>query len=440
MTDDDRNGSLLHPRAAKSSSESDMVPAWLRVTAAWGWRLIVLGIVLLALASMFTSVSAIVVPVIIALFITAPMGLVVDRLASWHIHRGIGAALAILLLIVVVLGLMTVAGAEIVAGFSDLSDAAIAGFDELLTWLADGPLHVSADQLAQFQDSLVELLQGNWAGIASGALSFTGTVGGLAAGSIIALITLFFFLRDGGSMWNWAIGVMPDSTSAQIDRAGHNAWHTLRRYTQTTVFVAFVDAVGIGLGAWILGVPLAFPIAILVFLFSFIPMLGATLSGIIAVLVALVDGGLTTALWMTGVVLLVQQLEGNVLYPLLFGKVSSLHPLVILLTVSFGTLLLGLVGAIIAVPIVAFIAAFARGLHKEFRPAPEPPPLSDQIPELAHKSVEAIQRVVHTGQIRVRNRGGADASQGEDSEEAPPTEDQIPIHHPGAADDEDGRA
>ncbi len=411
-----------------------MVPLWLRVTAAWGWRLIVLCILLFALGSLFTTVSTIVVPVIIALFIAAPLGLFVDWLARWRIHRGIGAALAIVLLILVVIGLMTVAGAEIVAGFDSLSVAAVEGFNELIVWLSDGPLHVGADQLKEFQDSLVTLLQGNWAGIASGALSFTGTIGGLAAGSVIALLTLFFFLRDGAVMWGWAIGMMPDSTSSQIDRAGHNAWHTLRRYTQTTVFVAFVDAVGIGAGAYFLGVPLAFPIAILVFLFSFIPMLGATLSGFIAVLVALVDGGLNTAVAMLVVVLLVQQIEGNVLYPLLFGKVSSLHPLVILLTVSFGTLLLGLVGAIIAVPIVAFITAFARGLHKEFRPAPEPPPLSDQIPELAHKSVEAIQRVVHTGQIRVRNRHDEDEGDGVLREDlAPPTEDQIPIHRPADA-------
>ncbi|MDN4474090.1 AI-2E family transporter [Demequina zhanjiangensis] len=427
MADEDAPTTRSHVTYMQGTDAADTVPAWLRIAAAWGWRLIVVGVVVVAAGSLFTTVSTIVIPVIIALFIAAPLEVVVARLQSWHIPRGLGSAIAILGLFTVVSALVVLAGAEIVSGFDELRIAALQGFNELITWLSEGPLHISAEQLQEIQDNILSLVQGNALGLASGALSFTGTIGGLVAGTVIALLSLFFFMRDGSSMWGWAVGLLPDDNIDQVDRAGNNAWHTLRRYTQTSVFVAFVDAVGIGVGAWILGVPLALPIGILVFLFSFIPLFGATLSGIIAVLVALVDGGPITALIMAGIVLLVQQIEGNVLYPWLFGKVSSLHPMVILLTVAAGTLLLGLVGAIIAVPVVAFFTAFARGLQKEFRPDPEPAPLSGQLPELAHRSKEAFQRVVHTGQIRIR---------GNHDDPEPPTEEQIPVRRKD--DDEDG--
>jgi predicted PurR-regulated permease PerM len=174
---------------------------------------------------------------------------------------------------------------------------------------------------------VVQQAQDNAWGLASGALSVTGVVGGLVAGVIIALLSLFFFLRDGRVIWSWIADLVPgEEASARVDRAGMGAWRMLRKYTQTSVFVAFVDAVGIGAVAWILGVPLAFPIAILTFVTSFIPLVGAGIAGVVATLIALVDGGWTTAAFMLAGVLLVQQIEGNVLYPWLFGKAVSIHP------------------------------------------------------------------------------------------------------------------
>ncbi|WP_084075085.1 AI-2E family transporter [Demequina sp. NBRC 110052] len=439
MADQETEAPRSHVHYTRGHDVVEDVPTWLRLSAAWAWRLIVVGIIVAALGSLFMQVSSLFIPVIIALFITAPLGTLVDRLERWHLPRGLGALVAILLLIIVVAGLMTLAGAEIAAGFDDLRVAALQGFNELVTWLAEGPLHVSADQLENARQTVMDYLQGNAAGLASGALSITGTVTGLIAGIAIALLTLFFFLRDGEGMWRWAVGLLPDRNVDSVDRAGRGAWLTLRRYTQTTVFVAFVDAVGIGLGAWILGVPLALPIGILVFLFSFIPLFGATISGIIAVLVALVDGGTVTALWMVGIVLLVQQIEGNVLYPWLFGKVASLHPLVILITVSVGTITLGLVGAVIAVPIVSFFVAFGRGLHAELS---EPPPLTTgQLPVIAQRSKDALlrakDRMTHTSQIRVRGRGSAQGSAddapargAEDSAGPEPTEGTIRVRRP----------
>lgn len=382
------------------------VPMALRVTAAWSWRVVVIGIVGIALFTAFLNLSQLMVPLIIALLIAAPLERFVSRLARHGFPRSAGAALTILAGLLIITALVALAGTSIVAGFDDLKDAAVSGFNTFIDWLSSGPLHVGSDKIDQGVNNLTGLLQDNAMGVASSAFGVTTAIGGLVAGSIIALLALFFFLRDGRIMWVWAVNHMPVEDRGRVDRAGLNAWHTLARFTQTSAFVAFVDAVGIGLGAWIIGVPLALPIAILVFLFSFIPLFGATISGAVAVLVALFDGGWKTALVMVAVVLVVQQIEGNVLYPWLFGKAASIHPMVILLTVSAGTLILGLVGAVVAVPLLAFATAFVTGYRKEFNPEREDPPISSAIPIIADKSRSALrtarERISHTTEIRVR--------------------------------------
>lgn len=429
------------------------VPRGLRISAAWSWRLIVLGIVLVAFFYLFTSLSTLFVPLIIALLIAAPLERVVHHLERWHIPRGVGALLSILALLGIVSFLLGAASTSIVSGFGDLRDAAIEGFETFTKWLADGPLHMGQDQLNDYLDQAQGWLTDNAGGVASGALGAASTIGGVVAGIVIALFALFFFLRDGRKLWLWSARLAPGESTDRVDRAGIHAWNTLRRYTQTTVFVAFVDAVGIGLAAWILGVPLALPIAILVFLFSFIPMFGATLSGAIASLVALVDGGWTTALLMLGAVLLVQQLEGNVLYPWLFGKALSLHPLVVLLTISAGTLTLGLVGAVIAVPIVSFFYAFSRALRDEYKPDEEEvPPITATVPVFAERSRQIVQRArarrAHTGEIRQQDTAARDLPPSKttqtsttppaaDAEQSPPATGQIPVRRPEERDGDD---
>lgn len=365
------------------------VPWPLVITAAYSWRIIAIGVLVVFVFSAVSRLTPIVVPLIIAVLIAAPLERLVTRMNRKGIPRGLGAAAVILSLIVVIVGLMAIAGTAIVAGFDELRIAALEGFEQIIDWLITGPLHIAEERLTNITGQLSTWLEGNWQGVANGALSVTGTIGSVFAGMLIALISLFFVLRDGRSMWLWFVKLVGGGNAGRIDAAGRNSWITLRRYTQTSAFVAFVDAVGIGLAAWILGIPLAFPIAITVFLFSFIPMFGALISGAIAVAVALVDGGLTTALIMLGCVLLVQQLEGSILYPWLFGKAADIHPMVILLSVSAGTLLAGFVGAVIAVPIVAFTIAFIMGLRKEFVVV-EPPPISAQLPTIRERTRSAL--------------------------------------------------
>lgn len=381
------------------------VPFGLVMAAAFAWRAIVIGIVVMFLVGVFAALSPILLPLVIALIIAAPLERLVTRLEQYKIPRGAGAAIVLLSLTFVILALLGIAGGSIYAGFNDLKEAALKGFDQFLVWLTDGPLHIAEERIQEVIGQVQGLLQDNWVGVANGALTVTGTIGAVLAGIVIGLLSLFFFLRDGRKMWLWSVNSMGGQYAPRVDSAGQHAWITLRRYAQTSAFVAFIDAVGIGIGAWILGIPLAFPIAIMVFLFSFIPLFGATISGAIAVLVALVDGGWITALIMLGIVILVQQIEGSILYPWLFGKAASLHPMVILVTVSAGTLLAGLVGAVVAVPLVAFGTAFVVGLRREI--VDEAMPISQQLPQLRAKSRNLLHR---KRRLKEDAGDGADAS------------------------------
>ena len=207
--------------------------------------------------------------------------------------------------------------------------------------------------------------------LASGALSTAGTVVEVLASGFLVLFATFFFLRDGGRIWRFLVGLLPTAARAPIARAGQQSWLTLVAYVKATVLVAFIDAVGIGLALLILRVPFALPLAALVFLSSFVPIVGATVSGAVAVLVALVTRGPLVALVVLIAVVLVQQLEGHVLQPLIMGRAVAIHPLAVIVAIATGVVLAGIIGALVAVPVVAVLNTGIR--HLIYRRA-EPPP------------------------------------------------------------------
>ena len=308
--------------------------------------------------------KVIVVSVAVALLLSvllAPVARWLRRVLRFR--RGAAAITSVLLLLAAVAGLVVLAGRSIVNGFGDLSEQASQGVDEALAWLSDGPLNVSTDQLDQLIGQGRDQLSENVDTLLSGALSVTTTVGHVAAGALIALFCTFFFLLDGRTVWAWAVGLLPLSVRERVHQAGRRGIVTLSGYTRTQILVAFVDATGIGLGAAILGVPLAVPLATLVFVGSFIPIVGAIATGAVAVLVALVAKGWVVALIMLGVVLLVQQVEGHVLQPFLMGHAVSLHPVAVLLVVAAGSMAAGIVGALFAVPIAAVLNTVVLYLH-----------------------------------------------------------------------------
>lgn len=350
-----------------------------RGAAAWAWRIAIIVIVTGGIVVGMMHLSLVVVPVLVAVLLASLMMPIVNWLTE---KSGMPRALAVALTLLVIFGavgfLFTMAVRAVGTGIIELYDKAVDGLNELITWLAEGPLELSQDQLQSYLDQAIQQVETNASSIIAGAVTATTTVGQVFAGALIALFCLFFFLRDGRTIWTWVVGLTPHAARPKIDGAALRGWINLGQYARMQILVAFIDGVGIGLGAWILGVPLALPLGLLVFLGAFIPIVGAVLTGSIAVLVALVDGGFWNAVIMLAIVLGVQQIEGNVLQPFLMGKALKLHPVAVLLAVTAGTLLGGIVGALLAVPVMAVANAVMLYLHGRDNAPPEVRPGLDR--------------------------------------------------------------
>ena len=340
------------------------VPPSVRAAASWSWRLLAITGALIVIGYLAVVFKTIVVPVAIALMLTVLLTPVVRFFETrLRFSRALACAAALIGLVVLVLALVAAAGGSIASGFADLKDQAQEGFDQFMDWLRTGPLNLDANDITRYVNTLTKSLSSNTSTWVSGALGAAVTVGHVAAGTLIALFCTFFFLHDGRTIWGWVVGLLPVRSRDRVHQAGRRGIVTLAAYTRTQILVAFVDAVGIGLGAFILRVPLALPLAILVFVGSFVPIVGAVVTGAVAVAVALVANGWVSALVMLGVVLLVQQIEGHVLQPFLMGHAVSLHPVAVLLSVAAASFVGGIVGALFAVPLVAVLNTVTLYLH-----------------------------------------------------------------------------
>ena len=351
----------------------DTVPRGLRIAAAWAGRLILLCAAAYVLLRLVSLLRVVVIPVAVALLLAA----LFEPAAGALRRRGLNASIAAL--IVLVTGLIAVFGSlglivqTFVSQFDDLATQVSEGLDQVQGWLSRGPLKLDDQQLSALVERAQQALSQNQGVLTSGALSTATTLGEVVSGFFLVLFSLFFFLRDGGRIWNFLCRMLPRPARVPVARAGHYSWSTLISYVRATVLVAFVDALGIGIGLFVMDVPLALPLAALVFLSAFIPVVGATLSGVVAVLVALVTQGPVTALIILGVVLAVQQLEGNVLEPLIMGRAVALHPLAVILVIAVGIVVAGIVGGLVAVPLLAVTNTAVRYLsgHPDGEPTPD---------------------------------------------------------------------
>lgn len=338
------------------------VPFALQTAAAWAWRLMIVGIAGAALYWMLSQVSLIVISVMIAALLAGLLSPVVYFFRRNRIHAGIATAITELGLIVGVIGLLAMVGQQLTSGFSSLADQVIEGWNQLVALLNNLPIDLGADQIDQYISQLLTTLQANTSGILDGVASVGSTAADLGTGLVIVLFTLIFFLMEGERIWLFVVKLFPRASRRAVNGAGRRGWKSLVSYVRVQVFVAAVDAVGIGLSAFFLGVPLALPLGVLVFLGSFIPIVGALLTGAIAVLLALVANGLVNALIMLAMVLIVQQIESNILQPLVMGKAVSLHPLAVVIAVVGGSILYDIVGALFAVPVLAVVNTIIRYL------------------------------------------------------------------------------
>jgi predicted PurR-regulated permease PerM len=340
-------------------------PHVLRFAAAWSWRLLIVVAAIWVFLQVFALLSVVLVPVIIGLLLAAVASPVADRLTGWGLPRGLATLVTIVLGMSLVVGLVTLVAQQFTSGFGELRDQFDRSLGKLERYLAD--LGLSRDQLQDFFDRVRD-------GVGSGEGNLGGTVvrtattaGHLLAGLFIVLFATIFFTYDGRNIWSWIVRLFPDRARARVEGSGVRAWAVLTSYVRATVVIAAVDALGIAIVALVLGLPLVVPLAVLVFMGAFIPVVGATISGIAAVAVALVSEGPVQALIMLAGVIGVQQLEGHVLQPFLMGRLVRVHPLAVVVVIAIGGLVAGIFGALIAVPLTAIVNAVATYLAGERR-------------------------------------------------------------------------
>ena len=428
---------------ADEGDASALVPRTLRVAAALSWRtLVVVGLVAILLWGA-ARLTIVIMPVAIALTVAV----LLEPLVSWmrrrlHFPSSLAATVGLLVFFAAVAGALSQAAAELIQQVPQLATQAADGFHALLDailhneFLQNGPLKIDTTVLTnlaeQLGSELVTWLNTNKQSLATGALSITSSVGTLATSGLTMLFCLFFFLKEGRSIWLWCVRLMPAPARVPVHEAAIRGWSTFGSYVRTQIQVAAIDAVGIALGAFFLGVPLAIPIGVITFFAAFVPILGALTSGVIAVLVAAVNGGLTKAIIMLVIILVVQQVESNILQPFMMSNAVSLHPVAVMLVITAGSAIAGIAGAVFSVPIAAFINATVMYLHghdpmpelatAEDRPGGPPGVLEEQIaasysgkpdtrPYVAHAESEEDEVVASVdAHVELRVEADKDAS------------------------------
>lgn len=353
-------GQADEPAPERSArADASGVPLSVRKASEWSWRLLVIAAALFVAALIVREISEIVIPIAIALLLTALVTPLTTLLRRW-MPIGAAAGLTLVALILVVSSALTLVGTQFSRGFSDLTEQVATGIGQVRDWVRT-TFRISDAQFDAYFDQAREAVS-NAGNLGDTAASIGLTATHFIAGIFIALFAVFFFLYDGARIWSWITKLFPRSSRERVHSSGVIAWSQLSAFVRATMIVAAVDAIGISVGAAILRVPFALAIGVLVFLGAFIPIVGALLSGAVAVLLALVAHGPGVALIMLAVVIGVQQLESHVLQPLLLGKAVSVHPLAVILAIAAGSVVAGIVGALLAVPVAAVLNAVGKHL------------------------------------------------------------------------------
>jgi putative heme transporter len=348
--------------ARPGTSVEDSVTPLVRKSAAWSWRLLVIFGAIYVLLWTVKHLEVIVVPVALATMLAALLMPAVDFLDSRGAPRGGAVALVLLTGIAVVGGILTFVVSQFVEGAPALVEQVTRSIDGARAWAINGPMHLSREQIDHAGNAAIDALRNNQEKLTSGALSTAGTVTEIVTGALLVFFTLIFLLHGGRNIFGFVTRIFPSDVRNRVREAGRSGFHSLIGYVRATFLVALVDAIGIGTGLAIMGVPLALPLASLVFLGAFIPLVGAVVAGFLAVVVALLSKGIVYALITLALIIAVQQLEGHVLQPLVMGRAVALHPLAVVLAIAGGSVLAGIVGALLAVPAVAFLNSATRVL------------------------------------------------------------------------------
>jgi len=351
------------------------VPRQVRIAADWSWRLLVIAAAVVAVTLLVNRLKLVFLSVFIGLLISALLFPAVRgvqrRLGRLRGARGIATTVVLVVAIATLVGIVALLTIEITGSFKDLGHTFGAGLTQIRLFLRT---HFNIDdiRLQQYLQSAWDALQDNRTGLVSGARSAAAIALEVLSGAAIAFFTAVFFLLDGERIWAWMVRLFPRRSQTDIQAAGMKSWVVLTAYVRGTMFIAFTDAALVGLSIAVIGVPLAVPLAVLVFFGAFVPIVGALVSGFVAVVVALATEGVVAALAVLVAIIVVQQVEGHLLQPLVMGRLVSLHPLAVVVAVTAGSVLGGLVGAVVAVPVTAVVTTVLGHYGTRARQGPEP--------------------------------------------------------------------
>lgn len=346
-------------------TEEPRIPRGLVTASSLAWRGLLVATAVAVVLWLIAQLAVLVVPVVLALILTAllaPVARVVNRVPL--VPRGVATGVVVAGGLAVAVGVLWWAVAAFLDGLPSLSASIGETVVALRDRLAGPPCRLDDTQLAAVFQSVLDTLQRNQAALANNVIGALGTAGELAAETLLMLFVLIFLIHDGARIWRFVLGAVPQHVRRRADVAGRRAFASLVGYTRATVVVAAVDAVTAAVGLWLIGVPLVVPLATLIFFGAFVPTVGAVVTGIVAVLVALASGGWVDALLVIGLLLIVQNVEGYILQPLLLGRSVRLHPLAVVLPISAGLIVGGVPGALLAVPLVTLADAGVRSLRR----------------------------------------------------------------------------
>jgi predicted PurR-regulated permease PerM len=348
--------------------EQSRVPSWLATGSAWAWRLLLLALAIYLIARVLGVLYIVVVPCIAALLLTAVLQPLTSRLRRAGLPALAATWVTLLIAAVVVGGLVLLVANRVSADYPTVLAEAKHTTAQVQSWLAGPPFHIKNNDVQKFLNNIPSYLSKHRT-LVEGTVVTGGKIAAeFFGGLVLMLFVTFFLIKDGERIWNWLLGAMRTETAHRVDRAGHASWLVLVYYMRGTVAVAAIHAVVIGLALWILGVPLAVPLALLVFVAAFVPLVGLLVAGALAILVTLATKGWVDAVVLLGILVIEDQLEAHLLQPQVVGKMIRLHPLAVILSLAAGGVLAGIPGAVVAVPIVAVIT---RALPELRRTEPE---------------------------------------------------------------------
>jgi predicted PurR-regulated permease PerM len=368
---------MTEPDGASRPSGADsqprqQVPHWLQTLAGWSWRLLVAGLLIYVLARIASALRIVVIPCVVALLLTA----LLQPLCGWLRRRGLPNMLAtwcaLIAAIAVIAGLGTLIGIRTSAEYHTLLNELTHTGHQLQGWLAGPPFHIKQVRLHQLLASAENEISSHKSLVAGTVLTGGKYVVEVVAGTVLTLFVGFFLIKDGERIWSWLTGFLAPDKADRADRAGRAAWQVLVYYVRGTVLIATIHGVVIGVTLWILGVPLVIPLAALVFLAAFVPLVGILVAGALCIAVTLGTKGVVAAVILLIVFLVEDQLDGHLLQPQVVGRIIRLHPLAVILALAVGGILAGVPGAVVAVPTAA---AITRG-WPELRTPPDPADLA----------------------------------------------------------------